>query len=249
MAADSNRKTLDRALSRAGVCSRVVAREWIAAGRVRVNGAPALSVEQWVDTSRDELAVDGKRVSAKQRVYLALNKPKGVLTSHGDPRARRTVYDLLGELDLWVVPVGRLDRDTSGLLLLTNDTDWAEAITSPAHHVPKTYRAEVAPRLAEEGLERLRRGLELEDGPTRPATVTRLRDAGGISILEITISEGRNRQVRRMLRAVGARVRSLKRVSIGAVLLGELASGKSRSLTRAEVDLLRRSAPRGRASR
>ncbi|HTF86847.1 MAG TPA: pseudouridine synthase [Planctomycetota bacterium] len=245
MGPESNKKTLDRALSRAGICSRNVAREWIAAGRVRVNGTTARTAEQWVDMSRDQLEVDGRRLSTKSRVYLALNKPKGVLTSHGDPQARRTVYDLLGELDVWVVPVGRLDRDTSGLLLLTNDTDWAEAVTSPERHVPKTYRAEVAPRLDEEGIERLRRGVELEDGPTRPAVVTRLRDVGATSILEITISEGRNRQVRRMVRAVGGRVRSLKRISIGALALGELASGKSRPLTRAEVELFHRPAPRG----
>ena len=235
MGPESNKKTLDRALSRAGVCSRVVAAEWIAAGRVLVNGAPARGVEQWVDTSRDELRVDGRRVSAKQRVYLALNKPKGVLTSHGDPAQRRTVYDLLADLDQWVVPVGRLDRDTSGLLLLTNDTDWAEAIASPERHVAKTYRAQVAPRLSDEALERLRRGVTLDDGPTRPASVTRIRDAGATTILEITISEGRNRQVRRMLREVGGRVRELKRVAIGSLQLGTLASGKWRRLTLEEA--------------
>ncbi len=240
MGPESNKKTLDRALSRAGVCSRVVAAEWIAAGRVLVNGAPALGVEQWVDTRRDELSVDGRSVSAKKRVYLALNKPKGVLTSHGDPAARRTVYDLLGDLDLWVVPVGRLDRDTSGLLLLTNDTDWAEGIASPQRHVPKTYRAQVAPRLADDALERLRHGVELEDGSTRPAVVTRIRDAGATTILEITISEGRNRQVRRMLGEVGGKVRELKRVAIGSLQLGTLQSGKWRRLSEGEARSLAR---------
>src|SRR5687767_11503480 len=126
MSAESSRKTLDRALSRAGLCSRTVARGWIEAGRVRVNGAAVRDPEVWIDPARDELSVDGRRVGAKARVYLAMNKPKGVLTSHGDPRERRTVYDLLGELEAWVAPVGRLDRDTSGLLFLTNDSDWAE---------------------------------------------------------------------------------------------------------------------------
>jgi pseudouridine synthase len=240
MAADSRKKTLDRALSRAGICSRVAARDWIETGRVRVNGAPAHSAEQWVDARRDEIEVDGRRLSAKKRVYLALNKPKGVLTSHGDPSARRTVYDLLTGLDLWVVPVGRLDRDTSGLLLLTNDTDWAERVASPTRHVPKTYRAQVAPRLADEALERLRRGVDLDDGPTRPAGVKRIRDAGATSILEITISEGRNRQVRRMLREVGSKVRELKRIAIGSLQLGTLESGKWRRLSAEEV----RSLPR-----
>ena len=240
MSLDSNKKTLDRALSRAGICSRTVARDWIAAGRVLVNGAPAQGVEQWVDTQRDVLTVDGRRVSAKARVYLALNKPKGFLTSHGDPRERRTVYDLLGDLDLWVVPVGRLDRDTSGLLLLSNDTDWAEGIASPERHVPKTYRAQVAPRLDDQALERLRRGVELDDGPTRPALVTRVKDAGATSILELTISEGRNRQVRRMLREVGGQVRELKRVAIGSLQLGTLPSSKWRRLTADEVRVLAR---------
>ncbi|HUR27646.1 MAG TPA: pseudouridine synthase [Planctomycetota bacterium] len=238
MAADSHRKTLDRALSRAGVCSRVVAREWIAAGRVQVNGATALDAEQWVDVRRDAISVDGRRVSEAAREYFALNKPKGFLTSRGDPKERRTVYDLLDGLDAWVVPVGRLDRDTSGLLLLTNDTDWAERITSPTRHVAKTYRVQAAPRLGEDALEALRRGVELDDGPTRPAVVTKIRDAGDTSILELTITEGRNRQVRRMLHAVGAKVRELKRVAIGSLQLGTLSSGRWRALTRAEVESL-----------
>jgi len=239
MAADSHKKTLDRALSRAGVCSRAVAREWIAAGRVRVNGAPARGAEQWIDVRRDELTLDGRPLTAQERVYFALNKPKGFLTSHGDPRGRRTVYDLLAGVDAWVVPVGRLDRDTSGLLLLTNDTDWAERIASPERHVPKTYRAKVAPRLSDDALERLRRGVELEDGPTRPALVARLRDVGATSILELTISEGRNRQVRRMLREVGSKVRELKRVAIGSLQLGTIPSGKWRRLSAEEADRLR----------
>ncbi len=242
MGADTTKKTLDRALSRAGVCSRNDARAWIAAGRVKLNGALAFDPEQWVDVGRDKLTVDGRRIDAKARVYLALNKPKGVLTSHGDPSGRRTVYDLLGDLEQWVVPVGRLDRDTSGLLLLTNDTDWAEHIASPKRHVAKTYRAQVAPRLDEDALERLRAGVELDDGPTRPAKAVRVRDAGATTIVELTISEGRNRQVRRMLREVGGRVRELKRISIGALELGDLASGKWRRLTADEVRQFQRGA-------
>ncbi len=242
MGAETAKKTLDRALSRAGVCSRNDARAWIAAGRVRINGAPAVDPDQWVDIKRDTLSVDGRQIDAKARVYLALNKPKGVLTSHGDPSGRRTVYDLLGGLEPWVVPVGRLDRDTSGLLLLTNDTDWAEHIASPERHVAKTYRAQVAPRLDEDALERLRTGVELDDGPTRPAKVVRVRDAGATTILELTISEGRNRQVRRMLREVGGKVRELKRISIGALELGDLVSGKWRRLTADEVRQFQRGA-------
>lgn len=235
MTSGSGKKTLDRALSRAGLCSRAVARQWILAGRVRVNGAPALDPERWVDPRRDALSVDGRPVQERERVYLALHKPVGVLTSRTDPGGRRTVYDLLGDVDEWVAPVGRLDRDTSGLLLFTNDSDWAERIAGPDHRVAKTYRAKVAPRLAEEALGRLRQGLVLDDGPTRPALVTKVRDAGGTTIVELTITEGRNRQVRRMLRAVGSRVRDLKRIAIGPVLLGDLPSGRVRALTREEL--------------
>jgi pseudouridine synthase len=244
MTQDSQRKTLDRALSRAGVCSRGDALKLIEAGRVLVNGVTAKRADLWVDARRDQIAVDGLRLNPKERMYLALNKPKGVLTSHGDPRERRTVYELLADLDVWVVPVGRLDRDTTGLLLFTNDTDWAERIASPELHVPKTYRVQAAPRLDESALERLRAGLLLDDGPTRPALVEHVRHVGATTLLELTISEGRNRQVRRMLREVGARVRALKRIAIGALQLGDLPSGTWRRLSPAELESLPRATAR-----
>ena len=148
------------------------------------------------------------------------------------------MYDLLGSIDAWVLPVGRLDLDTSGLLLFTNDTSFADAITSPASHVPKTYRVECVPRLSEDALERLRRGVALHDGPTRPAIVTKLGDRGPRTIFEITITEGRNRQVRRMVKAVGAKVEKLARIAIGPLRLGDLPSRAVRELTRAEVRAL-----------
>ena len=231
----NERKTLDRALSRAGSCSRTQASEWIRAGRVRVAGVVVLDPGRWVDPARDDIRLDGRPLRARTRIYLALHKPVGYLTSRGDPSGRRTVYDLVGDERAWVAPVGRLDRDTSGLLFLTNDTLWAERITGPEHEVAKTYRAQVAPRIEEAALERLRAGLLLDDGPTRPAEARKLRDAGPTSIVELTITEGRNRQVRRMFRALGHRVRALKRVAIGGVELGELASGRVRPLTPAEV--------------
>jgi len=152
------------------------------------------------------------------------------------------VYDLLGSIGEWVIPVGRLDLDTSGLLLLTNDTALAELVTNPDSHLPKTYRVEARPRLPEEALEELRRGVVLQDGPTRPAVVRRIADRGPCTVLEIAITEGRNRQVRRMVREVGGRVEKLARTSIGPVRLGDLAAGAVRRLTEAEVRALRRAA-------
>lgn len=242
------KKTLDRALSRLGACSRAQARAWVEAGRVRVDGAVEFDPERWVDPERQRLEIDGQAIEARAPIYLALHKPKGVITSRGDPAGRRTVYELLGELSQWVAPVGRLDRDSSGLLLFTNDSVWADGVTAPAGSIVKRYRVQAAPRVDDAGLERLRAGVTLDDGPTRPAQVRRLRDVGDTTVIEIGITEGRNRQVRRMLRAIGHRVRELKRTSIGPVELGTLPSGHWRLLRAAEVAglALRRTKPRRR---
>ena len=170
---------------------------------------------------------------------MLLYKPKGYLTSYRDPEGRKTVYDLIGDVDTWVSPVGRLDLDTSGLLILTNDTGLAERLTNPDHKVPKTYRIKASTRLSTEQIERLRQGVELEDGPTRPAVVTHLRDSEKYSFLEITITEGRNRQVRRMLEAVESKVLKLVRTAIGPIRIGELQIGKWRVLTAEEIHALR----------
>jgi len=232
------RRELARVLSKAGLCSRTVAAEWIRAGRVRVDGVLVRDPTARVASERSAVSLDGRRISAAERSYWALHKPRGYVTTRQDPEGRATVYDLLGDLGEWVVPVGRLDRDTSGLLLLTNDTQFAERLTNPDSHVGKTYRVTVKPRLAEEALERLRAGVELKDGPTRPAEVKRIGDRGPCTTIEITITEGRNRQVRRMIAEVGAKVEKLVRVSIGSVVLGELAPGKVRRLSAAEVRAL-----------
>lgn len=231
-------RELERVLSKAGVCSRAQARAWIRAGRVRVNGARSLDPDARLDPERDVVTIDGRRLRAQTRAYWALHKPRGHLTTRSDPDGRPTVYDLLGPIEEWVIPVGRLDLDTSGLLLLTNDTRFADRVTSPASHVPKTYRVEAEPRLGDEALERLRRGVVLKDGPTRPAVVKRIADRGPRTVLEITITEGRNRQVRRMVREVGSRVEKLVRISIGPVALGDLAPGAARRLSPAEVRAL-----------
>ncbi len=231
-------KTLERVLSKAGLGSRTEARSWIGAGRVRVNGKLIQTPDHWVDLERDTVTFDGKPVRAGKKVYLLLYKPKGYLTTYKDPEGRPTVYDLLGEIDQWVFPVGRLDLDTSGLLIMTNDTQFAERVTNPAYKVPKTYLAKTSSRLTAEQIDSLRRGVMLSDGPTQPARAERLRDAGSHTFLEITISEGRNRQVRRMIEAVGSRVSKLVRTAIGPIRIGELAIGKHRPLAAEEVAAL-----------
>jgi 23S rRNA pseudouridine2605 synthase len=233
-------KSLDGVFSKAGLGSRREARSWIGAGRVGVNGKPVQTPDFWVDLERDRVTLDGKPVRGREKIYLLLYKPAGYLTTRKDPLGRPTIYDLLDDLDEWVFPVGRLDLDTSGLLVLTNDTQFAERLTNPECQVPKTYLVKTASRLAEEALEELRRGVALSDGPTRPAAVTRLRDSSKRSFLEITVTEGRNRQVRRMIEAVGSRVLKLVRTAIGEIRIGALEIGRRRPLSRQEVRALGR---------
>jgi pseudouridine synthase len=204
-----------------------------------VNGKVIQNPDHWVDTKRDRVTLDGKTLRAAAKVYVLLYKPKGYLTTYRDPEGRPTVYDLVPDLEQWVAPVGRLDLDTSGLLVLTNDTDFAERITNPDHKVPKTYQIKAGSLLSDEQLQRLRDGVELTDGKTLPATVVRLRDSEKFTVLEMTITEGRNRQVRRMLEAVESRVRKLVRIAIGPIRIGELPIGKWRELTPDEVQSLR----------
>ena len=237
--APEERRTLDRLLSRLGLCSRTVAAELVRAGRVRVEARAVREPETWVDAARERVELDGRPVRAARPLYVVLNKPKGFLTSFGDPQGRRTVYDLLGSVPAWVFPVGRLDRDTSGLLLLTNDTELSERVASPACGLVKRYRVTSKSRVDEEALARLERGLVLDDGPTRPARATLVGHRGPTSVVELEISEGRNRQVRRMFLAVGKPVKELRRVAIGPLELGKLASGSWRVVTAGELRALR----------
>jgi len=233
-------KTLERVFSKSGAASRTDARSWIGAGRVRVNGRLVQNPDHWVDMDRDRITLDGKPLRSAGKLYLLLYKPKGYLTTYRDPEGRPTVYDLIADAGAWLSPVGRLDLDTSGLLLMTNDTDLAERITNPEHKVPKTYQVKAATLLTDEQLEQLRRGVQLSDGPTRPAQVTRVRDSAKFTFLEMTISEGRNRQVRRMLEAVDSKVLKLVRTAIGPLRIGDLPIGKWRMLTPDEVKALGR---------
>jgi pseudouridine synthase len=231
-------KTLERVLSKAGLGSRVEARRWIHAGRVQVNGVVVRNPDQWIDFARDSVWFDGQPLHARERVYILLYKPTGYLTTYRDPQRRPTVYDLLTGIDTFLSPVGRLDLDTSGLLLLTNDNEFAERVTNPESHVPKTYLVKASILLTEEHLQRLRDGIELADGVTRPAAVERIRDSAKYTHLEITLTEGRNRQVRRMVEALGAAVLKLVRVRIGPIRIGTLQIGKYRELTGRERQLL-----------
>jgi 23S rRNA pseudouridine2605 synthase len=222
-------------LSRAGLGSRTEARRWISEGRVSVNGKKIQTPDVWVDPEQDRITFDGRPLRAKRKIYLLLYKPKGYLTTYKDPEGRPTVYDLLPDFEDWVFPAGRLDLDTSGLLIMTNDTAFGDFITSPQSKVPKTYLVKSSILLSDDQLDQLRRGVSLSDGPTQPAMVTRVRDSSRQSFIEITISEGRNRQVRRMLEAIGAKVLKLVRTRIGPIEIAGLEIGKYRLLTSSEV--------------
>jgi len=232
-------KTLERVLSKAGVGSRTEARAWVGAGRVKVNGKVIRDPDQWIDMQRDHVCLDDRPLEARERLYVLLYKPSGYLTTYKDPAGRPTVYDLIADVGTFLSPVGRLDLDTSGLLLLTNDNQFAERVTNPESHVPKTYLVKASLVLTDAQLQQLRDGIELSDGPTRPATVKRLRDSAKYTHVEITLTEGRNRQVRRMVEALGAHVLKLVRVKIGPITIGTLPIGRWRLLTRAEVEGLR----------
>jgi 23S rRNA pseudouridine2605 synthase len=223
------------------VCSRRQAQRWIEEGRVRVDGTVVRSPRTRLDPRRARVEVDGRRVGdLTQTVVIALHKPTGYITSRTDPGGRKTVYDLLADVGRWVFPVGRLDRDSSGLLILTNDHRLGQRLTDPGHDVPKTYHALVRGVPGEAALSALRGGVPLPDGmPSRPARVRAVGSArGGGTWLEIVLTEGRNRQVRRMCAAVGHEVETLVRVKVGDLDLGELGAGEWRQLGPEEVPRL-----------
>jgi pseudouridine synthase len=204
-----------------------------------VNGKVVKDPEAWFDLGRDRFQLDGRVLEEGRKLHLLLYKPKGYLTTYKDPQGRPTVYDLLKDVEQWVFPVGRLDLESSGLLLVTNDTELAERVTSPEYHVPKTYLVKASRLLSDEDLDRLARGLELKDGMTRPAAVQRIRDGAKCTFFEITITEGRNRQVRRMVEALEAKVLKLVRTALGPLRIGDLAIGQWRRLQSQELRALR----------
>ena len=224
---------LNAHLARTGIASRRGADELIKAGRVTVNGEAGQLIT--FVRANDDVRVDGRPVGKQKLRYVLLNKPRGTITTAKDPEGRPTVVDLVGGA-IRVVPVGRLDRDTTGVLLLTNDGELAHRLAHPRYRVEKVYRAEVEGDPAEDALRALAEGIELEDGPTAPARVRAL----GPGRLELALHEGRNRQVKRMLEAVGHPVRRLRRSRYAGLTPGRLGRGQFRELTRDEVARLRR---------
>lgn len=229
---------IQKILAQMGVASRRKAEELIAEGRVTVNGKPA-EIGMKADAVRDHIKVDGKILTRiEPKVYLAFNKPRGVVTSLSDPEGRPTLKDFLQRVKYRVFPVGRLDYDSEGLLLITNDGDFAQSLLHPAHEIPKTYVVKIRGMIGDRGLQRLRHGVRLEDGMTQPAKVKRIvmeRAPGNNQWLEVTIHEGRKRQVRRMLEKVGHDVLKLKRIAVNGLKLGNLKPGEFRPLTAEEI--------------
>ncbi|MBL8723297.1 MAG: rRNA pseudouridine synthase [Planctomycetes bacterium] len=231
-------KPLERLLFRSGSCPRAEARAAILAGRVTVNGRLLRDPDQWVDIAHDEVVFDGVPIRPRAREVWLLHKPVGYVTTLDDEHGHDSVAALLPADRPWLSPVGRLDRDSSGLLLCTNDTHLAAKVLAPAKQLPKVYEVRCKGPLADAALERLRTGVWLHDRITLPAQVERLAVDARTSTLRITLVEGRNRQIRRMVKAVGSRVHTLHRVRIGPLGLGDLPVGGLRRLDEAEVALL-----------
>jgi pseudouridine synthase len=232
------RVTLDRVMSKAGIASRTTTRQWIEAGRVKVNGRVVKNPDFWVE-QKDVVHFDGARVRSEKKIYLALNKPAGVVTSTEDKKDRPTVYDCVKDLGRWVFAVGRLDLDTSGLLILTNDTEFGELLLQPNSKIPKTYYVKVAGVVTADEYFRIAYGLDIGRGETSgPAIVKEVKSTDKYTWFELTITEGKNRQVRRMCDAIGHAVLKLVRIRIGEFELGDIPSGKYRKLNSEDLQRL-----------
>lgn len=222
-----------------GVASRRKSEELIASGKVKVNGAVA-SIGDKIDPKHDKVTVSGKRITVDNEfVYIMLHKPRGFITTMSDERDRNCVAQLVSDVGKRVYPIGRLDRESEGLLLLTNDGELANAITHPKKHVPKTYRVTVRPSISEEQITKLTTGINIDGRMTAPSEVHVLERQEGRVVISITIYEGRNRQIRKMCEALSLEVARLKRLQIGPVKLGMLPQGKYRFLTDDEVRKLK----------
>jgi len=231
---------LARALSKLGYCSRSQAFEFIRAGRVRVNGKLRRDPESPIRMEADRIEVDGKPVAAAKFQYLMLNKPRGIVTTASDEKGRDTVYSLFPPGTPWLGPVGRLDKASEGLLLLTNDSEWAARITAPASHLPKRYHVQVQCNSPDEVVRRLLAGVKSNDESLRVRGARVLRHGRVHAWLEIVLEEGRNRHIRRMLEEIGVECVRLLRVAIGPLDLGDLPKGQTRPLTAKEKSSLDR---------
>ncbi|HHX02296.1 MAG TPA: rRNA pseudouridine synthase [Firmicutes bacterium] len=239
------KERLQKVMARAGVASRRACEQLILAGRVTVNGKVVRELGTKVDLSHDSVAVDGKLVGVPERyVYYILHKPRGFLTTVSDDRGRKTVMQLLKSVPERIFPVGRLDYDSEGLLILTNDGQLANRLMHPRYQVRKFYLVKVANEVTASDVEKLRTGVELEDGITSPAYVQLLAAGPKESLLKIGIREGRNRQIRRMCQALDFKVKRLIRTQIGPVKLGNLAAGAYRRLTEQEIGKLKQAVNR-----
>lgn len=242
---------IQKALADHGYFSRRAAEELIRAGRVKLNGRP-VQLGDKMDVARDMLSVDGENIRfarKTEKVYYMLYKPRGYLTTTNDERGRKTVMELVRDIPGRVYPVGRLDKDSEGLLIFTNDGAFANLLTHPSHGVSKLYRVTVRPHATEEQIIRLTDGVTLDDGSTTlPAVIRVVADEAERTVLEMTIREGKNRQIRRMCEAVGLTVIRLRRSALGALKLGMLQPGQYRALTPTEVTALRTAAGRGKVT-
>lgn len=231
---------IQKIIADAGYCSRRKAEELISKGKVTLNGRPVKLGDK--AGSRDIIAVDGERIyipKKKNKIYIMMNKPRGYVTTVSDELDRKCVMDLLSDLEERVYPIGRLDRNSEGLLLFTNDGEFANSIMHPSKHISKTYRVTVRPDISDEQLVRLAEGVEIDGKKTLPANIVVKDKQPGRVVLLITIKEGRNRQIRKMCEAVGLEVARLRRISIGPVKLGMLKSGTYRELTPDELRAIR----------
>lgn len=236
-----NEERLQKYLAECGVASRRKSEELIAAGKVKVNGHVA-RIGDKIDPRRDLVTVRGKKVRKTQRnYYILLHKPRGYVTTVSDELGRKTVMDLVRDIDARLYPVGRLDKDSEGLLLLTNDGAFANALTHPRHAYSKKYRVTIRGKVDDSALLQLREGIDLDGRMTAPCDVTVLTPEENRTVLEFVLHEGRNRQIRRMCEAVDLEVIRLKRIAVGSLKLGMLPAGKWRELTDNEVQKLMRS--------
>lgn len=233
-----NSMRLQKYLAECGVASRRKSEELIEQGKVKVNGRVA-QIGDKINPKKDDITVSGKKVvKSRQYTYIILHKPRGFITTMSDEMGRKCIAELIKDVNARVYPVGRLDRDSEGMLLMTNDGEFANAMTHPTKHVPKTYRVTVRPSITDEQITALTTGIMLEGRKTAPAEVRVLTREEGRVVIEIVLYEGRNRQIRKMCESLGLEVARLKRTAIGTIKLGMLPQGKWRELTEDEVHKL-----------